>query len=95
MVVLMKDLALLVAMILFFPAILSPLALGLTFMKRQRWHIYFILPVSIMASSISGPLILSNISTGGTILGFIGITCSILAVWRWVRSAPPKPLRED
>ena len=48
----MEDLALLVAMILFFPAILAPLALVLTFMKRQRWHIFFILPVSIMASSI-------------------------------------------
>ena len=91
----MEDLALLVAMILFFPAILAPLALGLTFMKRQRWHIFFILPVSIMASSISGPLILSNISTGATVLGFIGLTCSVLAVWRWIKSAPPKPLRED
>ena len=91
----MEDLALLVAMILFFPAILAPLALGLTFLKRQRWHIFFILPVAIMASSISGPSILSNVSTGGTMMGFIGITCSLLAVWRWVRSAPPKPLRED
>jgi len=53
------------------------------------------LPVAIMASSISGPLLLSNVSTGGTVLGFVGIICSLLAVWRWVKSAPPKPLRED
>ena len=91
----MADLAFLVAMILFFPAIFAPLALGLTFMRRQKWHIFFILPVSIMASSISGPLILSNVSTGGTVVGLIGLTCSLLAVWRWVKSAPPKPLRED
>jgi hypothetical protein len=91
----MAALALLVAMILFFPAILAPVALGLTFMRRQRWHVFFILPVSVMASSISGPLILSNVSTGGTVMGLIGLTCSLLAVWRWVKSAPPKPLRED
>jgi len=76
----MADLALLVAMILFFPAILAPLALGLTFMKRQKWHVFFILPISVMASSISGPLILSNVSTGGTVMGLIGLTCSLLAV---------------
>jgi len=91
----MADLALLVAMILFFPAILAPVALGLTFMKRQRWHIFFILPVSIMASSISGPLILSNVCTGGTVMGLIGLSCSLLDLWSWVKSAPPKPLRED
>lgn len=91
----MADLALLVAMILFLPAILAPVALALTFMKRRRWQIYFILPVSVMAASISGPLILSQTSRGATFIGLLGLTCSLLAVWRWVKGTPRMNRRED
>ena len=83
----MEDLARLVAIILFFPLILSPICFVLVWKFQQRWVMLLALPISIVSATLGLFLLLSEIGTVARGFGLWGLLFA-LATWRiiWQRT---------
>jgi hypothetical protein len=84
----MEDLARLVAIILFFPLVLSPLTFLLVWKFSQRWLIFAALPISIISSIFGLMLLLSEIGVVARFFGLWGLLFA-LGTWRimWRRAS--------
>lgn len=87
----MRSLAYLVAFLLLMVVIGGPVALGLTFVRVQRFRTLVILasfsiPLGVVSTFLGLILILNNGSFGAKVLGVIGISTGAFAIRRIVRS---------
>lgn len=83
----MEDLVRLVAIILFFPLVLSPLSFVLVWKFQQRWLMLLAIPISIVSATLGLFLLLSEIGTVARGFGLWGLLFA-LATWRiiWQRT---------
>ena len=81
----MESLALAVAIIVSPAMYGGPLALLLTIWRRNnisRFRLYSIRILSILALLSGSFLVIENVSRGGLLIGLLGVSTSILALWR-------------
>ena len=81
----MESLALAVAIIVSPAMYGGPLALLLTIWRRNnisRFRLYSIRILSILALLSGSFLVIENVSRGGLLIGSLGVSTSILALWR-------------
>ena len=81
----MESLALAVAIIVSPAMYGSPLALLLTMRRRNKiskFRLYSIRILSILALLSGSFLVIENVSRGGLLIGLLGVSTSILALWR-------------
>ena len=81
----MESLALAVAIIVSPAMYGGPLALLLTIWRRNkisRFRLYSIRILSILALLSGSFLVIENVSRGGVLIGLLGVSTSILALWR-------------
>ena len=63
----------------------GPLALLLTFWRREKiskFRLYSIRILSVLALLSGGFLVIENISRGALLVGLLGVSTSLLALWR-------------
>ena len=81
----MESLALAVAIIVSPAMYGGPLALLLTIWRRNKiskFRLYSIRILSILALLSGSFLVIENVSRGGLLIGLLGVSTSILALWR-------------
>ncbi len=81
----MESLALAVAIIVSPAMYGGPLALLLTIWRRDKiskFRLYSIRILSILALLSGSFLVIENVSRGGLLIGLLGVSTSILALWR-------------
>ena len=81
----MESLALAVAIIVSPAMYGGPLALILTFWRRHKiskFRLYSIRILSVLAFLSGSFLVIENVSRGGLLIGLLGTSTSILALWR-------------
>ncbi len=81
----MESLALAVAIIVSPAMYGGPLALLLTMWRRNKiskFRLYSIRILSILALLSGSFLVIENVSRGGLLIGLLGVSTSILALWR-------------
>ena len=81
----MESLALLAAIIVSPAMYGGPLALLLTFWRRSKiskFRLYSIRILSVLALLSGSFLVLENVSRGALLIGLLGVSTSLLALWR-------------
>lgn len=81
----MESLALAVAIIVSPAMYGGPLALLLTIWRRNKiskFRLYSIRILSILALLSGSFLVIENVSRGGLLIGLLGVSTSLLALWR-------------
>lgn len=81
----MESLAMAVAIIVSPAMYGGPLALLLTFWRRSKiskFRLYSIRILSVLALLSGSFLVLENVSRGALLIGLLGVSTSLLALWR-------------
>lgn len=83
-----ESLALMVALIVALAVMGGPLSLLLSFLP-MRWTRVLAILLGGIAVLDGGRMVWLQVSTGATLMGFVGIATGGLALWRCLRRRPP------